>query len=223
MSSDHAATSRWRTRITWAALGAGVTAMLMWNHGASTPRATTHHELGPDPRAPSTEHIASTSDQTRGTTSSTAATSNTTTAGGFDGATTTDATTTDATTNGELDLPTTDTTASGEPLPQIPLPRLPGSRFMRRARRVDEQTGEPIVTLGLSVPAPGAQVEAFYRRAMKDAGLKVFGGRYTSAGTSDDYRSTLKGRSKYASAEVTIHQRSGKLRSLVRVYWRLRD
>lgn len=199
-----------------------MTAMLMWNRGAHPPRAITHQQSDTNPLDPSPERAASPNDQTRGTPGSATATTDAATSDDRD-ATTADATTTTDTTTGEIDLPTTDTTASGEPLPQIPLPRLPGSRFMRRARRVDEQTGEPIITLGLSVPAPGPQVEAFYRRAMKDAGLKVFGGRYGSAGTSDDYRSTLKGRNKHASAEITIHQRSGKLRSLVRIYWRLRD
>lgn len=197
----------------------------MWDR--ATPSPSAEREASPTrPLDPPIEHVVSSND---GPTGSTTTASDPITSNDGESTTTDDTTTTDASTTGELALASTDTTdttdstTGGQSLPQIPLPRLPGSRFMRRARRVDEQTGEPIITLGLSVPAPGAQVEAFYRRAMKDAGLKVFGGRYNSASSSDDYRSTLKGRSKYVSAELTIHQRSGKLRSVVRIYWRLRD
>jgi len=111
----------------------------------------------------------------------------------------------------------------GDALPLIPLPRMPGTRFMRRARRPDDDGEGSVVTLGLSVPAPGPVVESFYRSALEDQSMKVFGGKGAAPADGRGYRSTLRARGKHGSADVTISQRAGTLRSVVRIYWRTSD
>ncbi len=107
-------------------------------------------------------------------------------------------------------------------LPTIPLPRMPGTRFMRQVRRPNDDDDGWLITQGLSVPAPGGQIEGFYRSALADQGLRVSGGGRGGKTVGEGYRGALKGRGKHASVELTIHQRPGKLRSIVRIYWRTR-
>ncbi len=221
MSGDIEAALLWRTRLVWFLLGAGASALLLWNRDGpveapATASAPTKaiaeapafervdlEDGAPHPVEGSTTSGAGTStgsDDTSGSESSTGTGALETTTGGMieGGASGTD----------------------GDALPTIPLPRMPGTRFMRRLRQPDDEGDGWLITLGLSVPAPGPAVESFYRSALKDQSMKVFGGKGAPPSDGRGYRSTLRARSKYASADVTINQRAGKLRSVVRIYWR---
>lgn len=237
MSSEHGSVRLWRTRLTWAALGAGVTALLCWTvHPGASPSGTkvardfdrsrptaspgSNAEVSVERLDPAVTkagaHVPATGAETDSFDPSTggaeAGMGGNTSTGGIGGGTGPLATSTGGTEAG----------TGGYALPRIPLPRMPGTRFMRQARSADEQTGGSLVVLGLSVPAPGSQVEAFYRRALKDAGMRVFGGSDAPSSMGQGHRTTLKGRGKEASAEITIHQRAGRLRSVVRIYWRIK-
>ncbi len=128
-----------------------------------------------------------------------------------DGLATGDATTTDP------ELSATET-AGGTP-DTIPLPSMPGGRTMHRGQRRDEEHGDWILTHASWVPAPGEQVEAFYRTALQDAGMKVTG-RGRPGASGQGYRATLRGRGRHAKAQITLQQRAGKLRTVVRIIWR---
>ncbi|MEX1364024.1 MAG: hypothetical protein AB1Z98_12915, partial [Nannocystaceae bacterium] len=97
-----------------------------------------------------------------------------------------------------------------------------GSRFMRRFRRPDEGGDGWRITLTLSIPAPGTQVEGFYRSALREQGMTVLGGGGEAGPMREGYRSTLKGRTPSAGAEVTINQRPNRLTTVVRIYWHQR-
>lgn len=103
---------------------------------------------------------------------------------------------------------------------EIPLPMMPGARVMKRGQRPDEEHGGTIHTLSVSVPAPGAQVEAFYRSALADAKLVVTGGSTERATMGGGHRSSLRGRGREASVHVNLQQRAGTLRTIVRIIWR---
>ena len=103
---------------------------------------------------------------------------------------------------------------------EIPLPLMPGARVMKRGQRPDEELGGTIYTLTLSVPAPGMQVESFYRRALADEKLSVAGGSTTPSSIGSGLRTSLRGRGRDASVHVNLQQRAGKLRTTVRIIWR---
>lgn len=103
---------------------------------------------------------------------------------------------------------------------EIPLPLMPGARVMTRGQRPDEELGGTIYTLTVSVPAPGMQVESFYRRALADAKLSVSGGSAEPSTIGSGLRTSLRGRGRDASVHVNLQQRAGKLRTTVRIIWR---
>lgn len=110
-------------------------------------------------------------------------------------------------------------TPAAEPF-QIPLPMMPGTRVMKRSQRPDAEQGGVIHTLALSVPAPGMQVEAFYRSALGDAKLVVTGGGGEPSSMGSGHRSALRGRGREARVNVNMQQRAGTLRTVVRIIWR---
>lgn len=243
----------WRTRLTWAALGAGATAILMWpmtrgeqaapTRGRASPQrpavaAPGSLAPGPGPSAspsaggePSTpavgEHPAAgtTSAAPQGKLAGAPATGSVETGSAETGSVGSGESTgeqaagsveSDASTS--LQAASTTGGASDSPSPEIPLPRMPGARRMHRsARRGDD--GGWIVSQALSVPAPGAQVEAYYRKALAEAGLRVSGGE-VSASEGWRYRATLRGRSRRVRAELTVRQREGRMMTVARIYWR---
>jgi hypothetical protein len=97
---------------------------------------------------------------------------------------------------------------------------MPGTRVMKRSQRPDEEQGGVIHTLALSVPAPGMQVEAFYRSALADAKLVVTGGGGEPSSMGSGHRSALRGRGREARVNVNMQQRAGTLRTVVRIIWR---
>ena len=222
MSGEIEAALLWRTRFVWFLLGAGASAVLLWNRGGPVEAPVTANagtELGAaapasgrtDLGSPTPSHA--TPSTTGGASTSTG--SDDTGGSGYESST------------GPGDLDASSSTdgvqisgTDGDALPSIPLPRMPGTRFMRRMRQPDDEGDGWLVTLGLSVPAPGPAVENFYRSALKDQSMKVFGGKGAAPSDGRGFRSTLRARGKYASADVTINQRAGKLRSVVRIYWR---
>lgn len=103
---------------------------------------------------------------------------------------------------------------------EIPLPMMPGARVMKRGQRPDEELGGTIFTLSLSVPAPGMQVESFYRSALADAKLVVTGGSREPTTMGSGHRSSLRGRGREANVHVNLQQRAGTLRTIVRIIWR---
>lgn len=225
------AATPWRTRVTWALVGAGVTLAIMSlrergddaaEASASSPSEA--NEVAPtvasrevDVAAPATVPAA-------------APTPAVTTAEPLP-----------ATDDPPLEVPppslplpvepAASTTTSPGPAPalaaspagerfEIPLPLMPGARVMKRAQRPDEELGGTIYTLTLSVPAPGMQVESFYRSALADAKLSVSGGGGEPSSIGSGHRSSLRGRGRDASVHVNLHQRAGKLRTTVRIIWR---
>ncbi len=123
---------------------------------------------------------------------------------------------------------TTDAAPTPEPPPapaapteafEIPLPMMPGARVMKRSQRPDEEHGGVIHTLAISVPAPGAQVEAFYRSALADAKLAVSGGSTTRTTMGSGHRSSLRGKGRDARVHVNLQQRAHTLRTIVRIIW----
>ncbi|MEM7156860.1 MAG: hypothetical protein AAF799_28680 [Myxococcota bacterium] len=214
--------SLWPTRLLWAGLGSVVTLLVMramtepGPAEESSPSPTAAAEPNAAPVA-GTEPLlappppATTPAEGSGTTTS----ANATPEKGSDS------------TTGEPDLTSSGTATSDEVdlsgLPEIPLPRMPGTRFMQRFREpTDDETGW-IIRLTLSVPASGSQVETFYRTALRDEGLKVWGGGPAGASIADGYRGTLRGRAHHANAEVIIRQRAGRLSSVVRIIWTTHD
>lgn len=219
MSQDSPAPVSWGTRLTWASLGAVVGAAVMWmvqsGEGTPEPAATgpsTAAESRPpaeakspvEPTAPAPDG-GSTSTSSRGSTG--------------DGSSTGDLVST-STTGDDLSTDTDEFGTGDDAMPEIPLPRMPGTRFMRRFRRPSEEGDGWTINLALSVPASGYQVESFYRSAMKDAGLKVLGRGPGPGAISEGYRAVLKGKSRDAIVDVTIRQRPDKLRTVVRLTWR---
>ena len=114
--------------------------------------------------------------------------------------------------------PPTGSTPAAEPF-EIPLPLMPGARIMSRSQRPDPEHGGTIYTLALSVPAPGVQVEPFYRAALADAKLAVSGGSTQPSTMGTGHRSSLRGRSRDARVNVNLRQPAGKLRTIVRIIW----
>ena len=218
----------WSTRITWALVGASIAMFVMWLRGPGTvepepsPRAQLQPGAAVGGDAPIERSVAAVpvaafpSDAATDVGSSTSPSGTTEhgqaepTTGAATGSTTADP------------APDTATDAPDDALaPKIPLPTMPGTRTMRTGQRRDEQTGDWIVTHALWVPAPGQQVESFYRSALQDAKMKVSGqGRPGSLGQG--HRGTLRGRGRHANAQVTVQQRAGTLRTVVRIIWRLR-
>lgn len=106
-------------------------------------------------------------------------------------------------------------------LPEVPLPKMPGTRFMRRFREPNSEGPGWEIQLGLSVPAPGKQVAAFYRAALRDAGIKLSSNRGVGGERmSDGYSGTLRGAGRGQWAQVNITQRPNRVRTVVRVVWR---
>ena len=225
MSDSPARPSLWPTRLLWAGLGSAATVLVMlaWpdrnsgeTSGATAPSATAEHS-GPAPQPDVGGPSSAGPEQGAGSTGSpsTAPTGDSSTG-----------TPSDSTT-GALD-PTAGDTATAETddlsgLPEIPLPRMPGTRFMRRFREPTEDGTGWIIRLTLSIPASGTQVETFYRTAARDQGLKVWGGGPAGASIADGYRGTLRGRAHHATAEIIIRQKPGRLGSVVRIIWTTRD
>lgn len=239
--------SRWVTRVTWAALGAGVTAALMSVRGRGD-----EVEARPEPvvtaggEAP--REAAKGGEASSAVVEPTAELSpfgSTSGAPGLDPDPATESTTTaqsEATDElGESTAgPTHDSIEPLEPLEpseppepppgaaeppellEIPLPPMPGARVMSRGLRRDEEHGSWVLKLALSVPAPGPQAEAFYRSAMADAGLTVSGGSGQAGTLGSGHRVSLQGRSRDAIVQVNVQQRAGTLRSVVRIFWRIR-
>jgi len=110
------------------------------------------------------------------------------------------------------------TTAPAAPF-ELPLPLMPGARIMKRSQRPDAEHGGVIVTLALSVPAPGMQVESFYRAALVDAKLAVSGGSTEPGTMGTGHHGSLRGRSRDARVNVNLRQPAGKLRTIVRIIW----
>jgi hypothetical protein len=102
---------------------------------------------------------------------------------------------------------------------EIPLPLMPGGRIMKRSHKAHEHSGT-VHTLALFVPAPGRQVEAFYRSALTDAKLSVSGGNPKPSTMGSGHRSSLLGRSRDAIVHVNVQQSAGTLRTVVRIIWR---
>lgn len=208
----------WRTRILWATLGAAVTAVLMWPQPPTSPPTE-----GGTPQLASPADDASPSELTR-TAGVLAASepepevdaepapseSEPVGSSGEGSSIEADSTAVDAAPTGD--------TEDGAAL-EIPLPRMPGSKLMRDDRRPDDDGDGWRLLLTLSVPAPGPQVEAFYRSALHSERMSVWGGGEAGGSMSEGHDATLKGRGHDASAEVTVVQRPGKLRTIVRVYW----
>lgn len=113
--------------------------------------------------------------------------------------------------------------AAGPPVVpfEIPLPTMPGARVMKRTHSPAPEHGGTIHTLSLSVPAPGMQVEQFYRSALVDAKLVVSGGHGEPTSIGSSHRSSLRGRRRDATVHVNLQQRAGKLRTIVRIIWRV--
>lgn len=101
----------------------------------------------------------------------------------------------------------------------IPLPLMPGARIMKRTHKLHE-AGGTVHTLALHVPAPGRQVEAFYRSALAEADLAVSGGSTRPATMGSGHRSSLHGRGRDATVHVNLQQSAGTLRTIVRIIWR---
>lgn len=118
-----------------------------------------------------------------------------------------------------LEPTTISTPAVAEPF-EIPLPLMPGARVMKRSQQPDEEHGGTLYTLALSVPAPGMQVESFYRSALADAKLVVTGGSREPSTIGSGRRSSLRGRGRDAIVHVNLQQRGGTLRTIVRILWR---
>lgn len=218
-----AATS-WRTRVTWAIVGAAVTlAIVSWRdrEGASKPSMDVGD--GSSPKAPpvSTPLVQPTMAPIE--------------AAHVDEAISLVPPPIDATDDpvelGVTTEPSTDVgpaIASPAPVPtaaapaapfELPLPLMPGARIMKRSQRPDAEHGGVIVTLALSVPAPGMQVESFYRAALTNAKLTVSGGSTQPSTMGTGHRSSLRGRSRNARVNVNLRQPAGKLRTIVRIIW----
>jgi len=253
MGNEDSPASLWRTRALWAALGASVSAAVMWNHGATAPDPEPGADEGVGPSAvaspsagasgpgPTSEGATTGADPTGADPTGAdpmgtggGSTTGEASAGSGDGSSTgegskgssgesTTGAGAGASASASADAGEGADTSAGDARPDVPLPWMPGSRFMRRARRPNDDGVGWLVTLGLSVPAPGTQVEAFYRSALKDEGMKVFGGGGAIGSMGEGHRATLRARGRHASAEVTIHQRPDTLRSVVRIYWRTRE
>lgn len=210
--------SLWATRVLWAALGSGVTAVLM-SQGSEEPQA----RPGPvevasvqagEVAATASDHGSSGGDDRPLDVPGVAASS---TGSELDPGSTT------------LDDPTSTSTGAPEPaaaeappLAEIPLPRMPGARVMSRGQRKDDEHGDWVLRLALSIPAPGTQVESFYRSALAEAGLAVSGGSREPGSLGTGHRASLQGRSRHASVQINVQQRAGTLRSVVRIFWRVR-
>ena len=135
-----------------------------------------------------------------------------------------------ATVSSEIPIPETDAAVTATNVPavanpvadpfEIPLPLMPGARVMKRSQQPDEAHGGTLYTLALSVPAPGMQVESFYRSALADAKLVVTGGSREPSTIGSGRRSSLRGRGRDAIVHVNLQQRGGTLRTIVRILWR---
>ena len=235
---DHA--TRWRTRVTWALVGAGVTLAIMSlrEHGASEasvearvggstpqaaeapvgdPPASAHVDATPvgDPLADFTppqgapllavaDGSLAAADPIAEPSAATPPESDAAAAAVAPAASTT--------------APPTGSPPAAEPF-EIPLSLMPGARIMSRSQRPDPEHGGTIYTLALSVPAPGVQVEPFYRAALGDAKLAVSGGSTQPSTMGTGHRSSLRGRSRDARVNVNLRQPAGKLRTIVRIIW----
>lgn len=102
--------------------------------------------------------------------------------------------------------------------PAYPLPRMPGSKNLRRTDRFDDALGRWVLTRASRVPAPVFAVEAFFAKALESEGMTV---AHVSEPPAADgtRRVTLRGRSKRAKAQVAIRQRPGELITTARVIW----
>jgi hypothetical protein len=220
----------WRTRLTWALVGAGA--------------ALAIERIGHDPRKappadgavvavgePASAPMPAPAVPPPAPTPMTASTLEASTTDAEASASGTDVADLEASASG-TDVADLEASASGteaspsapEPAPvpafEIPLPRMPGARIMKRGQQPSEEHGGVVHTLALSVPAPGAQVEAFYRSALADARLAVSGGSTQPTSLGSGHRSSLRGRGRDASVHVNIQQRAGTLRTTVRILWR---
>jgi hypothetical protein len=73
-----------------------------------------------------------------------------------------------------------------------------------------------VLVHALRVPARPEQVEAFYRKALADQGLRVTGG----STPAQPGRIFLRGRGRRAHADVAITGRTNRARTSVNIIWR---
>src|SRR5690606_38206713 len=102
------------------------------------------------------------------------------------------------------------------PAPEIPLSRLPGARTLRTSERWDAELSAWVLTHSLRVPAPASQVQTFYVKARKDAGLDV---TEVDEPPTDDWavRVTVRGRGIDDKVQIAIRQPEGEMRTTARV------
>lgn len=116
--------------------------------------------------------------------------------------------------------PTPEAVRPRESAPELTLARMPGTNRLRNVSRFDAESGAWVLTQTLQVPAALAHVESFYRRALAEAGLQVSG-----ATTTDDEdgskRAFIKGRGRRVHASVSVRQPPNRLRTRVRIMWRV--
>ncbi len=217
----------WRTRLTWALVGAGAALAIErgWPGAHQAPPtdgpvvAVGEPASAPMPAGPPAPAMPPPEPAPPAASTLEASTSGTEAAGPEASTSGTEAAGLEASTSGTEASPTEPVPAPA-PAFEIPLPRMPGARIMKRGQQPSEEHGGVVHTLALSVPAPGAQVEAFYRSALADARLAVSGGSTQPTSLGSGHRSSLRGRGRDASVHVNIQQRAGTLRTTVRILWR---
>jgi hypothetical protein len=104
--------------------------------------------------------------------------------------------------------------------PDLPLSHLPGSRVAHRKQRFDPEARAWVLTETVRVVAPGAQVVAYYSKALEDLELRV---RRVEEPATDRWsmRTTLKGRAEGRVVQIALRQAADEMRTTARIIWKV--